>query len=369
MNEDIVFNKYEDVIGCIEKESQKIIDSERRKRDIYLSICEARGLLAKSDSLGRRSELAKSFKRMALERIHPIYMDLNIDYEVLGVLFGRSIGWFSTNFKELGFERKSCIPRVPRHPTKYKVDVTAFDEWNCESAYWLGFIWADGHVRYSKYRKHLRVAVQESDSEHLFMFKKFLKSNIPVKKCLYKAKKDGKRYPVSVFTVNRRELADSLIKHNVIVNRSLGDTFLPRIPETYLWDFIRGYFDGDGAIHRPQKCNFLCSGWVVSFAGSDTILKFLKTSIRRDVGIDMDLRPNGVSPSNFSLTRTGPEVFKLLQRLYPTDQVVGLARKRSVIRRLLKMYDYALSNGVVVRIRGDGFRFIVPNGFDFPDEF
>jgi LAGLIDADG DNA endonuclease family protein len=363
------FNSWEEWINYIEKKAQEKIISEDRKLEIIRCFSEARELLAKSHSVGRKSGISKIFKKRALERIHPIYMDLNIGYDVLAKILGRSTGWFSTNFTQLGLERKSTLARVPNHPTKYDVDVTVFDEWSPESAYWLGFIWADGHVRNSKHRKHVRIAVQESDSQHLSIFQRFLKSNIPVKRELYRSGKDGNLYPASVITINRKELAHSLIKHNVVVNRSSSNTALPKIPKTFFWDFIRGYFDGDGAIHRPQKSRFLCSGWAVSFAGSETTLRFLQKCIRQDVGIEMDFRPNGESQSNFSLTRTGPEGFRLLKRLYPNDDVVGLARKKSVIRRLLKAYDYALSNGVVVASRGDGTRFIVPKGFSFSGEF
>jgi intein-encoded DNA endonuclease-like protein len=38
----------------------------------------------------------------------------------------------------------------------------------------------------------------------------------------------------------------------------------PKIPKKYLWDFIRGFFDGDGSIYLIKKrgyycCSFSCS--------------------------------------------------------------------------------------------------------------
>lgn len=366
MKKKIDFSSKAEVIEFIENESREKITDKNRKNEIYHSIIESRKNLAKANRLGPKSEKAKAVKQQAVRKIHSVYAGLEIDYETLCVLFERSVGWFSINFKDLGLMRKSNIPRVPNHPTKYCVNEHAFSKWSRDSAYWLGFIWADGHVRNSLHRKHIRVVVQEADSQHLLDFKRFLKSDIPVNTVFYRAKKGGKYYPQSVIVINRKRMVESLIVKKVLINRSTENVEFPDIPNEFFWDFIRGYFDGDGAIFRAQKCKFLCSGWVVSFAGSETVLRSLKAAIRADVGIEMDFRRNGTSDTNFSLARSGPAVFKLVRMLYPDDDTVGLARKKVLARKILRAYDLAIEAGVSIVRRGDGYRFVFPKGFEFP---
>lgn len=355
--------KFEDIISYIESESGHDILNINTRIDVYLAIVEARKLINESGSCGRGSELSKTLRDRAVRRIHPVYMKLNIDYEVLSELIGRSPGWFTLRFRELGLERKSNEPRIPRKFVKYYCDTAVFESWGHEMAYWLGFIWADGHVRVSETRYHLRVVVRESDADHLKLLKRFLKTNIPVKREFFKPEKGGKPYPQAVLCINRKDLANSLEKYNVFVGRSVKDVAFPEIPKEFIWDFVRGYFDGDGAIHRPQICVFRCSGWVINIAGSKRTLETLRAIVYRDTGTRMDLRLNGKSQNNYVLSRSGPAIFGVLARLYPENATLGLERKKRVILGLLEYYDFAALHGVTVVHRGDGTRFLIPKAF------
>jgi DNA-binding transcriptional regulator WhiA len=110
-----------------------------------------------------------------------------------------------------------------------------------EKAYWLGFIFADGYVS-SETKFELSLGLK--DLEHLEKFKTFLN---------YK----GKIYIDYKVGRCRLMFQDSQIVKDLkiigcINNKSLVLEF-PILDEILQNHFIRGYFDGDGYISKPEK--------------------------------------------------------------------------------------------------------------------
>ena len=110
-----------------------------------------------------------------------------------------------------------------------------FDEINEESAYWIGFILADGNIYYPKNRsKQLNFGLKESDREHLEKFKKFVGSN----KQLYY---NNKAVFLSIYS-NR--IVDKIEEYGITQRKSLT----AKVPEMLKNNrhFWRGVVDGDG---------------------------------------------------------------------------------------------------------------------------
>lgn len=138
--------------------------------------------------------------------------------------------------KGLYIKKKANITNV-----KYKKDESIFEQINTEEkAYWLGFLYADGYVD-TTYGK-VRIALKESDVNHLKKFKKFLKSDAPIKQ-----KIDNWAYQ---FEVSSMKIAQDLEKLGCFQCKSLSLKFPSKkqVPEHLIHHFIRGYFDGDGSI-------------------------------------------------------------------------------------------------------------------------
>ena len=57
---------------------------------------------------------------------------------------------------------------------KYNLNENFFDELNEKSAYWLGFLYADGYV--SSYENSIGISLKSEDINHLEKFKNFLNS-------------------------------------------------------------------------------------------------------------------------------------------------------------------------------------------------
>lgn len=122
---------------------------------------------------------------------------------------------------------------------KYKVNSKFFDSFTVKSAYWLGFLWADGYI--SKINNNVALGLASKDYQHLEKFKKDIKAEINIQ---FNSSKN--RY--SKKGIFRLAFNDYFI-HNKL--KELGfetRNKMPNIPKKYFYDFLRGYIDGDGYI-------------------------------------------------------------------------------------------------------------------------
>lgn len=114
---------------------------------------------------------------------------------------------------------------------------SAFSSFTEESMYWLGFLWADGYVKYEG--RFNIIDLECIDLDHMEKFKSF----IGAKDIKIRDRKKSICYRVSV-------ASDQICKDLYSYGFNLKDkrVDLPKIPEDYMIYFIRGYFDGDGNI-------------------------------------------------------------------------------------------------------------------------
>ena len=303
-----------------------------------------------------KPELANKLLNNRIEKIIPSFHKLKFSFRNLSELTDRSISWYSTTFKELGIKANSNIAHFPNHKITYTCNINAFQKWDSEMAYWLGFIWADGYVSIKKNKHIFRIALKIEDKEHLLKLKSFLQTDSPVVETKHKI--NNKKYPTVTLSIYRLELIESLFNLGLIVDRSQKNNDFPNIPKQFVWHFMRGFFDGDGCIQRPQKCSFYLSGWSLSFCGSKNNMLFIQKIIQDETGLEYSICRNGKSKVNFTLYRTGPAVFPVLKLLYPSEFNLGLERKISLSKFLINTYDEKIKSGLQVANRNDGLRFI-----------
>ncbi|RLC89080.1 MAG: hypothetical protein DRJ03_00560 [Chloroflexi bacterium] len=124
-----------------------------------------------------------------------------------------------------------------KRTNQIKEDV--FDTITEESAYWIGFLLADGNVYYPPKRsKQLNIGLAEKDWEHLEKFKKFIGSD----KSLY-YNKGG----VFVSFYSNR-IVEKLAEHGIVPRKSK----IAKVPEQLKNNrhFWRGMIDGDGWVNH-----------------------------------------------------------------------------------------------------------------------
>ena len=127
------------------------------------------------------------------------------------------------------------------------VSNTLFQEINdSNSAYWLGFLYADGSIR--KDRNEICLELQEKDIKAVQDFHKYCNNNNTIRKHIIK--RNNKEYVSYVSSFSNQQVKNNLIKLGCVPQKSLILTCPTeqQVPQDFIYDFVRGYIDGDGYI-------------------------------------------------------------------------------------------------------------------------
>jgi len=125
---------------------------------------------------------------------------------------------------------------------KAKINSSVFNNIDTEEkSYWLGFIYADGYVSTTS---NFELSLSLKDIHHLQEFKKFFQF-------------EGKIYIDIKLNICRLqfqdpEIVNDLKKIGCVNKKSLVLTF-PKLDDDLISHFVRGYFDGDGSVSKPEK--------------------------------------------------------------------------------------------------------------------
>lgn len=163
------------------------------------------------------------------------------------------LGVFTTNQGGAGLVKKRS--RV------YNIDDYVFSSIDHETAYWIGFIAADGSI----VEKSLKFMLQYQDVEILERFKKFAKSDYPIGKCKsHYTDSDGTKYfDACYIKVTSNQIVNDLSKFGIVQGKKYLDIdFLYYIPDEFKLDFLFGFFDGDGGVlvnNNRRTINIACN--------------------------------------------------------------------------------------------------------------
>lgn len=155
--------------------------------------------------------------------------------------------------KELQMTRKTIRELIKSSNLHYKtkseqwlirygneLDETIFDELNEESLYWIGFLYADGHI--TKERGYsIELGLKKEDKEHIQKFKNFLKCSNSVKEA-----KNSFR-----IRIGSQKIHEKLKEFGFDNNKSF--TAKPHELLKNSRDFWRGLVDGDGCIGKYKQ--------------------------------------------------------------------------------------------------------------------
>lgn len=111
---------------------------------------------------------------------------------------------------------------------------------NREKSYILGLMYADGNNFISKERCKISLVLHKNDKYLLEEINKIIGSNRPLQIS----------YNTSILHISGKDYSDQLSELGCTPRKSLTLKFpnIKQVPEEFLPDFIRGYFDGDGCV-------------------------------------------------------------------------------------------------------------------------
>lgn len=132
----------------------------------------------------------------------------------------------------------------------FSVNESYFDNWSENSAYLLGFIYADGNIELDKYNRPTRLGFGLSSKDEVLLewIKDELKYQGNITRQIQKLKVTQKEYPISRLRISSRKLCQGLYDLGAVNQKTFKITWPKCLPSHLERHFIRGYFDGDGSL-------------------------------------------------------------------------------------------------------------------------
>lgn len=232
------------------------------------------------------------------------------------------------NAMDYFFIEKGYIKRTTLRENNIKKDI--FNPINTpEAAYILGFYIADGCISNNKFI----LSLNERDKEILEKIRDYMS---PITKLIYSPERTNKQgittHPMYRFSFACKELTEQLEtlglgKNKTYINKSIKNI----IPKNLMWDFIRGYWDGDGCIsisnvkkiHNDTTYNYINVGFTI--ISKDRLILDEINEFFCEEGINTHVYPD--SKGNFLVgTHSKDEVKKIFHKLY-TECSLFMQRK------------------------------------------
>ena len=199
-------------------------------------------------------------------------------------------------------------------------------------AYILGFLFADGNIVETKRGTHF-IAIYTNDRDLLEKICSYVGSNHKISAT---KSETGICYRLQIGSI---VWFTDLHILGLIVNKTKRMK-LPPLPQLYIGDFIRGYFDGDGSVwrgllHQNRKKQTI--GIITSFTSAST--EFLK-------GLHVLLRNVGITGGSLYKPKDGNygrlsfsinDSLKIYEIMYNRAHPLFLKRKKDVFEKFMRM--------------------------------
>lgn len=232
--------------------------------------------------------------------------------------------------KETGIDRKllsrmlkedgcEITPRgITTGKGKYSHNLNAFKKIDNElSAYWLGFLFADGAIN-MRSAFNLELTLSKKDKNHIEKFVEFVSPDVPIKDKVVSL--NGKKYYASRAHICSKEIVEDLVSHGCTETKSLTLEF-PEIPKDMVHHFMRGYFDGDGSI-----CIRKDNQKLINLVGTHEFLEAYRDILFKQAGVNKT-KIRKVSNAS-QIAYAGNRVVKKIYEFLYKDATVFLERKK-----------------------------------------
>lgn len=217
--------------------------------------------------------------------------------------------------------RKFCVPTreytgsrsVARR--EWEWNTYFFDEFTHVTAYWAGFLIADGNI--TDKGNVMALVIQEKDLNHLEKFCYHIGLSTDA---IYKDKK-WRAYGIHL---NYENLGHQLLKWGIGPRKS-KKFFVPNFPVDLLPHFLRGWIDGDGSVYRYGR-----SSRIVVSSGNKESLEWFSDALRflgYDGNIGVKRTSSKIYPNNYYLYIGGANQVSNVCDLLLVDEYFCMKRK------------------------------------------
>ena len=222
---------------------------------------------------------------------------------------------------------------------------------NEHKAYWLGFLYADGYVE-PIYRKdkikafRIEIGLCAEDKSHLEKLIKDIDSNVKISERNQRV--GEKEYKTCRVRINNTKMCRDLINLGCTTRKSLTLSFpnTSIVPNEFVKDFIRGYFDGDGCISYSERNyidkrnnkEYTQKNIVSSFIGTkDFLTKLIDVLLEYNIGFSFNKTANCGNACEIRLTKHSG-LLNLYHYIYD-DATIFLDRKREKFLNALNKFN------------------------------
>lgn len=240
------------------------------------------------------------------------------------------------NAMDYFFAEKGYVKRSTLRKENIKIDI--FNPVNTpEAAYILGFYIADGCLNGNKFV----ITLNEKDKEILEKIRDYMS---PITKLIYKKETINKQgivsHPMYSFAFTCKEIVSCLEGLGLGKNKTyLSKSIKNVVPKELMWDFIRGYWDGDGCISssnvtkniKETSYNYINIGFTIISKDPDILNEMNEFFIEE--GINTHVYPD--NKGNYLVgTHSKSEIEKIYNKLY-TSSNLFMKRKRTKFNEIM----------------------------------
>jgi len=162
---------------------------------------------------------------------------------------------------------------------KYKLNEKKFENIDNEhKSYWLGFLYADGYIKYDTHHI-IELVLQWRDKNHIEKFKNFLEFSGNIKK--KNVKLNNNNYKAAKLSICSKKLVMDSYRKGLINNKSEYIRLPPFLDNKLIRHFIRGYIDGDGSITKTKDNRI-----ILEIIGNKDFLYDINSHLKENIYID-----------------------------------------------------------------------------------
>lgn len=221
---------------------------------------------------------------------------------------------------KIQFRNRWCMSK------KYQFNEKFFDVIDSDKkAYILGFTAADGNINPNTHA--WRIKIDRKDSYILRDFLEALESNHPI----------GNAGTREVLEIGSVYLYNSLLKHNIVPNKTFILEWPTTIPNEFLFDYLRGFIDGDGSWLWKTSKNHPYPVLKITCA-SLPFLESCKAFLYKELNI-LPANSYNFYRNAYNLIYFGFEKCNLLYNALYKEDSLHLRRKKIKIYSLLNMTE------------------------------
>lgn len=207
------------------------------------------------------------------------------------------------------------------------------------SAYWLGFLMADGTVDARAERERSRsfritLGLAERDRQHLERFRAFVGTEKPIYVAHHKRPGQKESYSTMLYlNLSSKSMTQDLIRWGCTPAKTHTLQYPGDLPESLARHFVRGYFDGDGCISGRFKPWFrVRAQWT---CGSKPFLEAVQAHLTENAGVQRCAIAQQTDHRCFVLRCENPPDVERIYHWFYRDATVYLDRKKATFDRFL----------------------------------